>query len=682
MAATIGGKSGCKPAPRGARQTSQYDTKGQMKTLANVTWIMAAVAVLISVPAAAQVWDPTGNNQLNGTYYFREVLYPIADQAGDLSDAISLYGGITFNGNGSYNITGTQAVLYDAAQNSSTTFTSSGTYTIGASGHGFINFTNSLLNVSYTIRVLVGNGIVLGSSTDNQYGVNEMFIATPIASPQLTASAFSGSYTLVYFNPVSGSILSAYDALVTLNANGGGGIGTASVTGYSGAGGSSPFSVNESGVTYTFSGGAAVVKFPTSSNSAVFGTQYLYFSPDQNFLFGGAPNNADLIVGVRTGSAPNFGGFYYQAGLDIDESQASSGYGTLDSYIGSLSASNGVIVGHERLASPFFAEPYDYTYYDYYSSGGNFTDTDTSLQYIMGNGGVRIGFGIGPYLGLNVGVPAPSFTPSSGPYIIPTGVVNAASSAPFTAAVSPGELITIYGSGLAPSTQIASSVPLPNKLNGVQVLINNIAAPVYVVSANQVSAIVPYGITGSIAQVQVVTNGSTSNAVTLYIGQTSPGVFTNPAGGLGDAATLHADFSLVSPNSPAQPGETVSVFVTGLGAVFPSIADGAAGPSGSLSQTSNSITVNVDGLPATVTYAGLAPQLAALYQINFTIPSGASSGEVGLDIAGPDSYSAESAIAIGTGMVAQPEVAAPAKPAGRHNKLPRPRAKVRPDLVR
>jgi uncharacterized protein (TIGR03437 family) len=158
-------------------------------------------------------------------------------------------------------------------------------------------------------------------------------------------------------------------------------------------------------------------------------------------------------------------------------------------------------------------------------------------------------------------------------------------------------------------------------------------------------------------------------------------VFTNPAGGIADAAALHADFSLISPDSPAQIGETISVFVTGLGAVFPSIADGAVGPSGQFSLTSNTITVNVDGQPATVTYMGLAPQLAALYQINFTVPSGVSSGEVSLDVAGPDSYSSEALIAIGTGAIAQPETARPAKPAGRH-KVARPRGALRPGLVR
>ena len=283
------------------------------------------------------------------------------------------------------------------------------TYSIGAGGFGFINFTNSLLGVSYTIKVLVGNGVVVGSSTDNSYSVNELFMATPIASPQLTASAFNGSYTLVYFNPVTNSILSAYDALVNLSANGGGGIGTANITGYTGTGGTSSFSQSVSGVTYTFSGGAAVVKFPNSNTNAVAGTQYLYFSPDQNFVFGGSPNNADMFVGVRTGSPQNFAGFYYQAGVDIDESQAASGYGTLDTFFGSLSASNSYIVDHQRLFSPFYTAPYDYTFVDYYSNGGTFTDTDTSEQYIVGNGGVQVGFGIGPFLELSVQVPAPQF---------------------------------------------------------------------------------------------------------------------------------------------------------------------------------------------------------------------------------------------------------------------------------
>jgi uncharacterized protein (TIGR03437 family) len=177
------------------------------------------------------------------------------------------------------------------------------------------------------------------------------------------------------------------------------------------------------------------------------------------------------------------------------------------------------------------------------------------------------------------------------------------------------------------------------------VLINNLAAPIYYVSSTQIAAIVPYETTASVAQIQVINNKTSSNVVTELVNATTPGVFTNPAGGIGYAAAEHADGSLISASSPAQIGETIAIFVTGLGDVFPSIADGAAGVSGS---TSNAITADVNGTAATVKYAGLAPGEAALYQVNLVIPTGLTSGDNFLDISGPDSYTTEALISIGT----------------------------------
>jgi uncharacterized protein (TIGR03437 family) len=135
--------------------------------------------------------------------------------------------------------------------------------------------------------------------------------------------------------------------------------------------------------------------------------------------------------------------------------------------------------------------------------------------------------------------------------------------------------------------------------------------------------------------------------VTTAIGTTAPGVFTLPPGGLGNGAIIHQDGSLVTTLNPAQAGETVSVFVTGLGAVNPTISDGAAGPSNPLSYTSNTITADITGTAATVTYAGLAPGFAGLYQVNVTIPAGLTAGDSNyLDLAGPDSYTSEASIPI------------------------------------
>jgi uncharacterized protein (TIGR03437 family) len=114
-------------------------------------------------------------------------------------------------------------------------------------------------------------------------------------------------------------------------------------------------------------------------------------------------------------------------------------------------------------------------------------------------------------------------------------------------------------------------------------------------------------------------------------------------------------------------GETVQVYVTGLGDVSPGIVDGAAGPSSPLSQTTNTFTAYLDccatngpgmststGVSATgtVQYEGLAPTLAGKYQVNVTIPTtGVSSGDNILEIAGPDSDAYEAIIPIGTSTI-------------------------------
>jgi hypothetical protein len=102
--------------------------------------------------------------------------------------------------------------------------------------------------------------------------------------------------------------------------------------------------------------------------------------------------------------------------------------------------------------------------------------------------------GIGPYLGISVGLQAPTITPSSTVFIDPTRVQNSASNAPFTAGIAPGELLTLYGQNLADfHAGSGHSISDYTGLNGVQVTIGGLPAAIYYVSASQISAIVPYG---------------------------------------------------------------------------------------------------------------------------------------------------------------------------------------------
>jgi uncharacterized protein (TIGR03437 family) len=448
-------------------------------------------------------------------------------------------------------------------------------------------------------------------------------------------------------------------ATLQMSPDGAGNIGLVGVTAYAGQNGPNKIVQSLLNVKYRFSNGAAVVTFPTNNSNALFaGDYYLYFSPDGNFVFGGSPFSTDLIVGVRTGTGtPNLSGLYYEAVLDQNESALfATGVASLDSFYGSFSANGGTIVGHQRFLDFFNAFTTDYTYSDTYNVAANGTYSSPATNYVVGNG-IRIGSGIGPYLGLNVALQAPDMNSSlstTGVFLNPQGVVNAGSSAPFTAGLAPGELITLYGENLAPGIQVASAAPFPTTLGKVQVTVNGVPAPIYYVTPTQLSAIVPYGVTGSIAKVQVFNNNVASNAVTSWISNTAPGVLTQSQNGLGYGDVLHLDGTLVNAKSPAQIGETVSVYLTGLGAVNPTIADGAAGPTDSLAKAVATITAYIGGVQATVGYAGLAPQLAGLYQINLTVPAGLASGDHVLDIAGPDAYSSVCLIAIASPTASSP----------------------------
>jgi uncharacterized protein (TIGR03437 family) len=595
---------------------------------------MALLWVAAGWQAFAQ-WDTSGNGMLNGTYYFRQVAFFLSS-TGSLSEADALYGTISFNGNGTYSFT--NCTLYDSGYGLNTCAAfgvpTSGTYSIAASGYGFLS--SPIPGGGVVYGLVSQQGIFIASSTES--GFNDLFIAAPLASPTPTAATFKGSYTLADMDVANG-----IDSMFQVIADGVSNLGNVSLSGYVSGYGSTVYTQTAAGVKYGFSGGAAVVTFPSPSNATLIaGQKYLYFSPDGNFVFGGSPQGWDFLVGIRTASGtPGFGGLYYQAGIDL------SSY--FDSYYGSLNANGGVAVGHQRLNNVLDTYSTGYTYSEAYSVASDGTYSNPAvMNYVVGAGGVRIGSGIGPYLGINVALPAPSFS-GSGVYLNPAGIVNAASSAPFTAGIAPGDFITLYGTNLAPpGTATAYTVPFPTTagLNGVQVIVNGYPAPVQFVSPGQISAIVPYAVGSSIARIQVNNNGVLSNVVTEFVNLTAPGVFTVPPGGVGYGAVLHGDYSLVTAQNPAQVNETVSVYLTGLGTTNAGILAGSAGVS---SQTNNTIQVYIGGVAATVGYSGLAPQLAGLYQLNVTVPSGVTAGDNTLEIVGPDSDAAEALIPIGSG---------------------------------
>jgi uncharacterized protein (TIGR03437 family) len=117
----------------------------------------------------------------------------------------------------------------------------------------------------------------------------------------------------------------------------------------------------------------------------------------------------------------------------------------------------------------------------------------------------------------------------------------------------------------------------------------------------------------------------------------------------------------VTPTHPAQIGETVALYVSGLGDVTPAVSDGTPGPVNPLSMTTNTIAVYIGGQKAATSFIGLAPQLIGLYQINVQVPTGVS-GNALVDVAGPDFYTSQAVLPIGSGSTGSTGISPPPAP--------------------
>jgi uncharacterized protein (TIGR03437 family) len=230
-----------------------------------------------------------------------------------------------------------------------------------------------------------------------------------------------------------------------------------------------------------------------------------------------------------------------------------------------------------------------------------------------------------------------------------SAVANAASGVIGT--VSPGEIVSIFAPAsnpIGPATAVKLSgtdlvngnVPTTG-LGGVKVTFNGYPAPVLYASSTQINAVVPYAVAGFSGFPVVVTYlGQTSNGYTVRTATTVPGIFTQNAAGSGPADVLNSDgITLNGPNAPAAKGSTVSVYMTGEGALTPKVADGTVTCSAGCTSISQipipllKVAVLVDNQPAQVVFYGEAPGLVSgIMQINFVIPSTAHSGAVSLAV--------------------------------------------------
>jgi uncharacterized protein (TIGR03437 family) len=192
-----------------------------------------------------------------------------------------------------------------------------------------------------------------------------------------------------------------------------------------------------------------------------------------------------------------------------------------------------------------------------------------------------------------------------------------------TAAISPGGLSTITGSGLG-ATAEASGIPLPRLLGSTFVAINGVRAPLLSTADGVIQFEAPGDLPLGTADVVVAVDGIITDPTTVTVASATPSIL----------AVVHADGSPVSPAAPPMAGETLSIYATGLGAVTGTPDMGEAAPTTQLATTIATPQVTIASQPANVTFSGLVPNYTGLYQLNVVVPAtwAADSSQLGLVI--------------------------------------------------
>jgi uncharacterized protein (TIGR03437 family) len=242
------------------------------------------------------------------------------------------------------------------------------------------------------------------------------------------------------------------------------------------------------------------------------------------------------------------------------------------------------------------------------------------------------------------------------------------SGASFQPGLPPGGSIgTIFCTGLTVSGVVsAEATPLPYTLSGITVTIGGVPAPLFAVAQlagyQQINFQVPYdfqagdGPGGLYAEVLIQQN-ATQGSINATVG-TPPGDFFLLSGTQYGIFQHWPDYSLVTKDNPAKPGEWLVTYLTGVGGILDfSVPIGQPAPlspvdrvvqSAVLGDTFNMVVngspVGNVGDPNAIPFLGLAPGLVGVYQINFVLPVGTAPGDAqvklrftthGIDLNGP-----------------------------------------------
>jgi len=211
------------------------------------------------------------------------------------------------------------------------------------------------------------------------------------------------------------------------------------------------------------------------------------------------------------------------------------------------------------------------------------------------------------------------------PFIAPAGVQSAAGATP-DGSVAPGSIISIYGESLAPTLQVGSTNPLPQTLANVTVTVGSQILPLLFVSPEQINAQVPVELSDGSYTLAVHSQGQPDITAQFTVSRDAPALFSRPANNVPCVMASHADGTPVSMDSPAQSGETLTVFGTGFGPYAHAIVDGFLISDPATYTMADPVQVNAGNDQVQPIWSGAAAGLVGTTATTFQVPGDLPSG--------------------------------------------------------
>jgi uncharacterized protein (TIGR03437 family) len=196
-----------------------------------------------------------------------------------------------------------------------------------------------------------------------------------------------------------------------------------------------------------------------------------------------------------------------------------------------------------------------------------------------------------------------------------------------------GSWASLFGDGMSDIEMVAPSTPYTSPLADTQVLLGGVPLPLEYVSDGQVNALIPRNLDPNTQHQIVVQRGGTiSVPLDVTVADVAPGLYTVNDQGSGQALVLVGDTGLLAAPAadnarPAQRGETLMIYMEGLGPVNNAPPDGFPSPDDSSATTLATPIVTIGGAMAALQYSGLEPGVAGVYLVKAVVPDDAPSGD-------------------------------------------------------